>query len=213
MKCDNCGKEASNRMFSDNRLLSETETSIANYYSLEKKNSFCLSCKGSSIRENEIRIQTDLKDAKKEYTIALERIPIVTLHNPAGWDYEIVGIVTAQSVVGTGLATEFASAFTDLLGMESQRHNNKLRECEQTSFNLLRKNAAELGCNAVIATGLNYAEVGGVKGMLLVAAFGTAIKLKASQTNMNIPSILAVQSISCKIKLLSDLNTGILNEQ
>lgn len=45
-------------------------------------------------------------------------------------------------------------------------------------FAQLRKQALDLGGNAVIATDIDYSEVGGEKGMLMVCMGGTAIKLK-----------------------------------
>jgi uncharacterized protein (AIM24 family) len=37
--------------------------------------------------------------------------------------------------------------------------------------------ALELGGNAIVAADIDYAEVGGLKGMLMVAATGTAVML------------------------------------
>lgn len=45
-------------------------------------------------------------------------------------------------------------------------------------FAQLRKQAIDLGGNAVIATDIDYSEVGGEKGMLMVCMGGTAVKLK-----------------------------------
>jgi uncharacterized protein YbjQ (UPF0145 family) len=42
----------------------------------------------------------------------------------------------------------------------------------------LRKETLELGGNAVLATDIDYAEVGGDKGMLIVCMTGTAVLLK-----------------------------------
>ncbi len=45
-------------------------------------------------------------------------------------------------------------------------------------LNILRKKAIELGANAIVAVDIDYAEVGGGKGMLMVCMAGTAIYVK-----------------------------------
>ena len=45
-------------------------------------------------------------------------------------------------------------------------------------LNQLRAKALKIGANAVIATDIDYGEVGSLKGMLMVCAAGTAIKLE-----------------------------------
>ena len=45
-------------------------------------------------------------------------------------------------------------------------------------FAQLRKQALDLGGNAVIATDIDYSEIGAAKGMLMVCMAGTSIRLK-----------------------------------
>ena len=87
-------------------------------------------------------------------------------------------MVTGQSTTGTGVVSEFTSSFTDLFGAQSGRYNKKLKAGEEMCFAQLRKQAIDIGGNAVIATDIDYSEVGGDKGMLMVCMAGTAIKLR-----------------------------------
>jgi uncharacterized protein YbjQ (UPF0145 family) len=87
-------------------------------------------------------------------------------------------MVTGQSVTGTGVISEFTSSWTDFFGAQSNRYNAKLKAGEQLCFAQLRKQAADMGGNAVIATDIDYSEVGGDKGMLMVCMAGTAVRLK-----------------------------------
>ena len=86
-------------------------------------------------------------------------------------------MVTGQSVTGTGIISELASSFTDIFGMQSGRFGNKIKEGENICKAQLRLAAAHLGASAVIGTDIDYSEVGGGKGMLMVCMSGTAIKL------------------------------------
>ncbi|MEP6645792.1 MAG: heavy metal-binding domain-containing protein [Saprospiraceae bacterium] len=112
----------------------------------------------------------------------LDIMPVVSTHLPLGWEYDIIGMVTAQSVSGTGIFTEGSSAVDDFFGTQSVALSNKLKGGENFCFSLLRKRALDMGANAVIATDIDYAELGTLKGMIMVCMAGTAIRLK----NLNI---------------------------
>jgi uncharacterized protein YbjQ (UPF0145 family) len=128
-------------------------------------------------------------------------VPVVSTHSPLNWDYDILSMVTGQSTTGTGVISEFSSSFTDFFGVQSSRFNKKLKAGEEICFAQLRKQALDLGGNAVIATDIDYSEVGGAKGMLMVCMGGTAIKLK----NTNILG----QDRECKMEDLAKLNDRI----
>lgn len=103
-------------------------------------------------------------------------------------------MVTGQSTTGTGVVTEFASNFTDLLRAQSGRINSKIKAGKDLCFSQLRKQALDLGANAVIAT---HIDCGG-KGMLMVCMAGTAIIL-------NNPEVLGEERAS-NLRSLSQLN-------
>jgi len=108
----------------------------------------------------------------------ISAIPVISLQNPANWDYEVLEMVTGQSTTGTGVVSEFTSSFTDMLGRQSGRYNRKIKGGESICFSQLRLQTLNLGGNAVIAADIDYSEVGGEKGMLMVCMAGTAIRLK-----------------------------------
>jgi uncharacterized protein YbjQ (UPF0145 family) len=93
----------------------------------------------------------------------LSLIPIITVQSPFKWEYKVIGMATAQSVTWTVFFTEFASAFTDLMGGQSKKYSAKLEHAENLCSTQLRLKAYELGGNAVVATDLDYTEVGGIK--------------------------------------------------
>ncbi|RYX84800.1 heavy metal-binding domain-containing protein [bacterium] len=86
-------------------------------------------------------------------------------------------MVTAQSVTGTGVISEISSSFSDFFGMQSNKLNSKLKNGENICRAELRIEAFRIGANAIIGTDIDYAEVGGDKGMLMVCMSGTAVKL------------------------------------
>ena len=135
----------------------------------------CQSCGGSqyytALRETE-----PLLDKTRNELISA--IPVVSIHAPIHWDYDVISIVTAQSTTGTGVITEIASTWTDFFGLQSGFYNRKLRSGEELCFAGLRTAALNLGANAVIGCDIDYAEVGGVSSMIMVCMTGTAVRLK-----------------------------------
>lgn len=119
-----------------------------------------------------------LEKARSDLKNLISVIPVVSIHAPIHWDYDVVSIVTAQSTTGTGVITEIASSWTDFFGLQSGFYNRKLRGGEELCLAGLRTAALELGGNAVIGCDIDYAEVGGVSSMIMVCMTGTAIRLK-----------------------------------
>lgn len=107
----------------------------------------------------------------------LVHMPLLTLHHPPGWSFRPLALVTAQSVSGTGFASEIAASLSDVFGGQSGAFQGKLRGGEETCKASLRLDALRLGAHAVIGVDVKYAEVGHVKSMLMVCMSGTAVRL------------------------------------
>ena len=135
----------------------------------------------------------------KEIEILISNIPVISAQNPLNWDYEILDMVTGQSTTGTGVIAEFTSTFSDMFGLQSGRFNKKLKNGEDLCFSQIRKKAIDIGGNAVIATDIDYSEVGGDKGMLMVCMGGTAVRLKnleilGEERSKNIAKLMEVNT-------------------
>lgn len=174
----NCQAPIKSGIISSTALCSKMQTAIINEYNNPKSDGYCSKC-GKELYE---KYSNQILFERRNLIDGLERlmiiIPVISIHTPLNWDYEIIGMVTGQSTTGTGVITEFTSSFTNFFGAQSGRHNRKLKEGEDMSFIQLRKQALDLGANAVIATDIDYSEVGAGKGMLMVCMSGTAIKLE-----------------------------------
>lgn len=176
--CPNCGTALKNSMLSSVKLLSDNKIAIINEYREIKSSGYCSKCGNSLFTTYSIKVASERQKAIEEIESLISVIPVISTHSPLNWDYDILDMVTGQSTTGTGVVSEFTSSFTDLFGAQSGRFNRKLRSGENMCFAQLRKQAIDLGGNAVIATDIDYSEVGGAKGMLMVCMAGTAIILK-----------------------------------
>ncbi|MEX0966774.1 MAG: heavy metal-binding domain-containing protein [Bacteroidia bacterium] len=179
--CPNCRAELKTGLMSNTKLLSADKAKIINEYHDQKSGNYCNKC-GKELYD---KYKSKLIDEKSRITNKLQdmisAIPVISTHSPLNWDYNILDMVTGQSTTGTGVISEFTSSFTDLFGAQSGRHNKKLKAGENMCFAQLRKLTLDAGGNAVIATDIDYSELGDGKGMIMVCMAGTAVKLKNSE--------------------------------
>lgn len=180
--CPNCNSDLNSEIILEGRLTilelySERQVKLINAFTDSQNETYCSKCgyllyqKATELAKNKI------SELEKNIASNLNAIPIITTHTPLKWNYDILGIVTGQSTIGTGVFTEITSSFSDLFGIQSERHNEKLQLSEENCFLQLRVKALNLGGNAIIATDIDYSEVGNSKGLLMICASGTAICL------------------------------------
>ncbi|OWW23182.1 hypothetical protein B4Q04_21955 [Zobellia sp. OII3] len=175
--CPNCKTELNNGLFSNTKLLNDVQIKIINEYNDTKSDGYCTKC-GNGLYDQHVKTMTaERNKLTKYFKDNIGAVPVISTHSPLNWDYKVLGMVTGQSTTGTGVISEFTSSFTDFFGAQSGRYNQKLKAGENMCFNQLRLQALDLGGNAVIATDIDYSEIGGSKGMLMVCMAGTAIQL------------------------------------
>jgi len=195
--CPNCKAELKSGLMSSTKLLDSEKTKIINEFHNQKSDGYCNKC-GKELYD---KYKSTLLDEKNKITSRLQKlisaIPVISTHSPLNWDYNTLEMVTGQSTTGTGVISEFTSSFTDLFGAQSGRHNEKLKSGEDMCFTQLRKQALDVGGNAVIATDIDYSELGAGKGMIMVCMAGTAVKLKntdvlGQQKSMQIDELISL---------------------
>lgn len=172
--CANCGAEFKSSLLKTNKRSEDNITSLLNFILDKNSECFCDSCITAMTSD----LQSTHKELESEIKSKIHLIPIVTTHTPQDWDYIIKGIVTGQTVMGTGIISEFKSSITDIFGLKSNSFTNKIAIGEKDCFFQLRMKALNLEANAIIATDIDYSDVGGGKNMIMVCAAGTAVEAK-----------------------------------
>ena len=175
--CPNCNAQLKTGTFSVNQLVDEHKVKAINVFTTNKSVGFCDKCSSTLLGAAKISRDNAISTCKKQIGEDLIFIPVITLQQPHNWEYTVLKLVTAQSVTGEGALTEFTSSFAELFGTQSNRMGNKLKNGENICIAQLRMEVVRRGGNAVIATDIDFAEVGGTKGMLMVCMSGTAVKL------------------------------------
>lgn len=210
--CENCNTEIHKGTFNSVSKTKPEITDFIHQFTDNKSVGFCTKCyvePFKNAQENYLnqkaQLDEDYKNQISKIEPLLSEIPIITLHNPQNWEYDIFGIVTAQSVSGTGLVAEMSANWTDFFGMESKTYNQKLKESEDKCQSRLRFEAVMKGGNAIIGTDIDYSEAGGGKGMLMVCFSGTVIKLKNYKAlGYNAENFEKIDSLAKDIKRLSN---------
>lgn len=123
-------------------------------------------------------IQAYEKQRDAEKVKALNSIILTTANNIDGYTAEVIDIITSECAFGMNIFKDFFSAVSDVFGGRSGSTQKVLQDARKTCLKELRREAARLGADGVIAVNLDYSEFSGAgKSMLFLVASGTAVKI------------------------------------
>lgn len=176
--CPNCNTAIKSGLLSSVSILGVSAISIINEYHTDKKEAYCTKCGVLLFDKYTLQLRNEKESIKSRMQESILFLPVVSTHSPLHWDYHTLGIVTGQSTSGTGVFAEFASTWTDIFGAQSGVYNEKIKNGENLCLAQLRKQTLDFGGNAVLAVDIDYSEMGGIKGMIMVCMTGTAVMLR-----------------------------------
>lgn len=176
--CPNCNTKIGKIRFKTISFLEDDKAELINEILEKNFDHYCTKCGNELYSQAILKLNSILKNIDQYLLNNIDKLPVISIHTPFNWEYDVLGIVTGQTTTGTGVVAEFTSSFTDFFGKQAGSYNKKLAQGEITALAQMRSKTLNMGGNAIIATDLDYAEVGAAKGMLMVCATGTAIKLK-----------------------------------
>jgi uncharacterized protein YbjQ (UPF0145 family) len=164
-------------MFGAVHMMHEKEVRLINEVTGDNKPGYCNKCGKSLHSDSLAKANREITEIREKLQKIIHHIPLSTIQSPLNRDYEVIGMVTGQATAGTGVISEFTSAFTDLFGAQSGRYNQKIKYSEQLCAAQIRQQTLDSGGNAIVGVDIDYSEVGGDKGMLMVCMAGTAVKI------------------------------------
>lgn len=179
--CPNCGAELKSAFFGGNLPYNEAVTAFIHDFTTSTSPSYCEKCGKPLIEEARKSAVAQQNANKATLNENIHHVPLLSIPVPPKWDFQPLGLITGQSVTGTGVFAEFASDWTDYFGAQSKTYNKKISGGEQICQTQLRLKCIELGGNAILGVDIDYAEVGGAKGMLMVCMTGTAVLLSNTE--------------------------------
>lgn len=114
---------------------------------------------------------------EKEHEEAISNHKFTTSFNFEGYEIvEYLGLVSGESVIGTGYFSDIKAGLSDLFGAESIAYSDKMKTAKQVAlYDMLRDSVAK-GCNATISISFDYITFSG--NMIGVSVNGTAVKIK-----------------------------------
>lgn len=143
---------------------------------------YCDKCldKGKQINQDK---ETERNESKKRHDELLEKIDSIKLTTtPTYPNYEVedvLGVITSECVFGMNIFRDFFADVRDVFGGRSSASQKVLRDARRTCLSELKKEAYEMGGDAIIGIDLDYSEISGKgKGMLFLVASGTVVKFK-----------------------------------
>lgn len=203
--CPNCNTKLSG-LLTNLKILNEAQALVINEYSNTTK-VYCSKCGRESFLENYDKWMAEVKDLRIQLKENIDLIKILTLQKVDEWEIEALGLITAQTVLGTGIITEVFSSFDDLLGRKSEKQTAKLIQGENDCKNQLRMKALSLRSNAILATDIDYSELGASKGMIMVSMSGTAVRVKNTNLLENQDELLKLQIAYDRLQYLTQYST------
>jgi uncharacterized protein YbjQ (UPF0145 family) len=205
-RCPNCNKSLNGFLSAD--LLLQSKVDFINKHLNENKDAYCTSCSKPLLNKIAQHFNKQKSEIEKRLQQIIHYIPVITSPAPVKWDYEVIGMVTAQTTSGTGFLTELSRSFNDFFGSGSNTTNQKIGRATNLCKADLRVQCVRQGGNAVISTDIDFNEIGsGSTNMLMVCMAGTAIRV-TDMTNFSIKSrdtIVEIIELTEKLEAIAEM--------
>ena len=135
----------------------------------------CASCWDADLKEQKKTgiNKRQLKDA------AIEAVMLTTETYPEGLKItNRIEVVTAECAFGMNIFKDLFAGVRNVVGGRSEAVQKTLRDTRRTALYELKKEAYEVGANAVVGVDLDYVELVAAGNMVLLVASGTAVRIE-----------------------------------
>ena len=117
--------------------------------------------------------------AVAEREAAVEAVKLTTETYPEGLKItERIEVVTAECAFGMNIFKDLFAGVRDIVGGRSEAVQKTMRDSRRTALYELKKEAFEVGANAVVGVDLDYVELVSAGNMVLLVASGTAVRVE-----------------------------------
>ncbi len=87
------------------------------------------------------------------------------------------GIVTGEVIVGANIFRDLFASITDIVGGRSGKYEAVLARARKEAVAEIKREAMDLGANAVVGVDIDYEVLGQNGSMLMVSVSGTAVTI------------------------------------
>lgn len=186
-QCLNCGEKITGLTIfgAPNNPLSDEAVRIVNFIDGTSERALCNKCGGEREVEARGKLAAETRLVRERLRRVVGQFPMMTIGVlPAGNDFRVLGMVTANVTVGTGLFNEFSQGFSDTFGAmtTSSGMSGKVNKGEAAARSLLIEKALDLGGNCIIGVDIDYGVTG--NNSATVNMQGTAVSVANLATVM-----------------------------
>ena len=118
------------------------------------------------------------KVALNEQLEAIKAIVLTTETAPNLKITKRIEIVTAECAFGMNIFKDLFAGVRDIVGGRSEAVQKTMRDSRKTVLYELKKEAYEVGANAVVGVDLDYVELSSAGSMVMLVASGTAVVIE-----------------------------------
>lgn len=159
-KCPNCKANIQDKLFKLNRLVDQQKTDLINAFTEHHAEAYCDECFAplAELASKNIKVlKKEVSEIDKNY---IQSFPVLSIDNPKGWDYKVIGLLSKSMSVFPGVEYKASG--------------------EQACIHQLRLELLTLNGNAILGTSINYAVIDQSKFSKerIVSVYGTAVYVK-----------------------------------
>ena len=143
----------------------------------------CIGCT-KALQDNHGKSKEDLEIIKTQVAAdtqkaaAINSIVLTTETAPNLNITKRIEIVTAECAFGMNIFKDLFAGVRDIVGGRSEAVQKTMRDSRKTALYELKKEAYEVGANAVVGVDLDYVEMSSVGSMVMLVASGTAVVIE-----------------------------------
>ena len=121
---------------------------------------------------------TERKETQQR-TAEVEKVMLTTETYPEGLKItKRIEVVTAECAFGMNIFKDLFAGVRDIVGGRSEAVQKTLRDSRRVALYELKREAYEVGANAVVGVDLDYVELVAAGNMVLLVASGTAVRIE-----------------------------------
>ena len=121
-------------------------------------------------REEKQRADIEFNEKVEAILLTTETVPSLNI-------VERIEIVTAEVAFGQNIFKDLFAGVRDIVGGRSEAVQKTMRDARRAALYELKKEAYEVGANAVVAVDLDYVELSSTGSMVMLVASGTAVRI------------------------------------
>lgn len=208
-QCVNCGQKITDGgLISDpNQYLSDRWLRILNFVNATAHEAMCNKCGGEIHASAELALQREQAKLKEDLEKASADFPMMTIGVlPGRNEFRVLGMVTANVAVGTGLFNEFSQGVSDFFGTVNVQSGmaSKVNKGEAATRGILVQRAIQMGANCIIGVDVDYGVTN--NNAATVNMQGTAVRIPDLRAILGDEACEAAEWIEWAWKRLKDLH-------